>query len=371
MADSIERVDLWLISSAIRNARSHGSGDVSRSVRRVILALRTRDGATGWGEAAPWAPFGNLAESTLTILATAVRPVLLGSDPAGITTCMEAVAHAVAGHPEAKAAAEMALWDLAGQRAGVPVHALLGGTVRDRLPLSFSLADPDWDADLDRARAMAEAGHRIFKVKTGYAGHHEDLRRMEALRAALPDADLRIDYNQGLQPFGALRLLRDMEAFAPTFIEQPVPRGQEAALAALSAALDAPVLADESVYGPADMLAATRGGWADAVSIKLMKCGGIGPARAVDAIAAAAGVPTYGGTLWEGGIALAAAAHVLGTLPNTSLGCEFYMPSYALVDDVCTDVLQASAGFVQVPDQPGLGIVVDEATLRAQAVSTA
>lgn len=371
MPDLIERVDLWLVSSRIRNARSHGSGDVSRSVRRVVLALRTRDGLTGWGEAAPWAPFGNLAESTLAILAAAVRPVLVGRDPAGITACTEAVAHAVAGHPEAKAAAEVALWDLAGQRAGLPVHALLGGKVRDRLPLSFSLADPDWDADLDRARAMAGAGHRIFKVKTGYAGHREDLRRMEALRAALPEADLRIDYNQGLQPFGALRVLRDMEGFAPTFIEQPVPRGQEAALAALSAALDTPVLADESVYGPADMLAAARGGWADAVSIKLMKCGGIGPARAVDAIAGAAGMPTYGGTLWEGGIALAAAAHLMGALPNATLGCEFYMPSYALVDDVCGDALRASVGHVQVPDGPGLGVRVDEAELRARVVGAA
>ena len=364
MTDRIDRVDLWLITSAIRNARSHGSGDVKQAVRRVILALRTRDGLLGWGEAAPWAPFGNVAETCLAALAHSIRPALLGQDPERITACMQACDRAIAGHPEAKAAAEMALWDLAGKRAGLPVHALLGGKVRDRLPLSFSIADPDFAADLARAREMFAEGHRILKVKTGFAGAAEDMRRLEALRAALPELDLRVDYNQGLAPYDAIRTLREVERFAPTFIEQPVPRGQEAALAAIAAALDTPVLADESVYNPAEMLAAARGAWADCVSIKLMKCGGIGPARAVDAIAAAAGMPTYGGTLFEGGIALAAAAHVLATLPNCTLGCEFYMPSYGLVEDICDDPLRAAAGFVQVPDGPGLGVVVEEAALR-------
>ena len=363
MTDRIDRVDLWLITSAIRNARSHGSGDVKQAVRRVILALRTRDGLTGWGEAAPWAPFGNVAETCLAALAHAVRPALLGTDPARITACMQSCDRAISGHPEAKAAAEMALWDLAGKRAGLPVHALLGGKVRDRLPLSFSIADPDFDADLDRAREMFAQGHRILKVKTGFAGAAEDLRRLEALRDALSGLDLRVDYNQGLAPHDAIRTLREVERFAPTFIEQPVPRGQELALAAISAALDTPILADESVYDPSEMLAAARGGWADCVSIKLMKCGGIGPARAVDAIAAAAGMPTYGGTLFEGGIALAAAAHVLSALPNCSLGCEFYMPSYGLVEDICDDTLRAEAGFVQVPEGPGLGVDVDERAL--------
>jgi len=79
-------------------------------------------------------------------------------------------------------------------------------------------------------------------------------------------------------------------------------------------------------------------------------------------------MPSYGGTLWEGGIALAAAAHLLSSLPNCTLGCEFYMPSYALVQDICADVLRAGAGMVQVPDGPGLGVTIDPAVLDAQTV---
>ena len=366
--DRIERVGLWLIDSPIRSARSHGSGHVKRSVRRVILAVHTADGLVGWGEAAPWAPFGNTAETALATLRHVLVPELIGRDARTIGLRMADCAAAIAGHSDAKAAVEMALWDIAGKRLGAPVSTLFGGLVRETIPLSFSIADPDFDADLARAREMLAEGHRIFKVKTGFLPHAEDMRRLEVLREALPGMDLRVDYNQGLAPHDALRSLRDVERFAPTFIEQPVPRGQEAVLARLAAALDTPVLADESVTSPEEMLRAVREGYADSVSIKLMKSGGLIAARAIDAIAAAAGVPSYGGTLWEGGIALAAAAHLLGTLPNCTLGCEFYMPSYALVRDVVPDVLLAGGGVVHVPAGPGLGVIVDMDVLAGQAV---
>lgn len=365
MSDRIDSIELFPIESAIKSARSHGSGHVKRTVQRIVLRIRTADGLAGWGEAAPWAPFGNVAASTLAVLEGVLKPVLLGREPGAITFCMAACDAAIAGHPEAKAAVDMALWDIAGRRAGLPVHRLLGGAVRETIPLSFSIANPDFAEDLARAEALFAGGHRLFKVKTGYLPHREDLRRLEALCAALPGLDLRVDYNQGLAPVDAIRTLRDIEAFRPTFIEQPVPRGQEAALAAITAALDTPVLADESVYSPVEALRAAREGMADCISIKLMKCGGYGPARAIDAIAAAAGMPSYGGTLWEGGIAAAAGAQLLATLPNCTLGCEFYMPSYALVEDVCADPLLAGGGVVRLPEGVGLGVEVDEAALRA------
>lgn len=368
MNDIIDGFELHLIESAIRSARSHGSGHVKMSVQRVILKLRTRDGVVGWGEAAPWAPFGNVAASTLAVLAGVLKPVVLGRDPAGITALAGLCDQAIAGHPEAKVAVDMALWDIAGKRAGLPVHRLLGGAVRETIPLSFSIANPDFAADLARAEELFAGGHRVFKVKTGYLPAAEDMARLEALCSALPGLDLRVDYNQGLAPVDAIRTLREVERFRPTFIEQPVPRGQEAALAAITAALDTPVLADESVYSPTEMLRAAREGLADCVSIKLMKCGGYAKAQAIDAIAAAAGMPSYGGTLWEGGIAAAAGAHLLASLPNCTLGCEFYMPSYALVADICADPLRAGGGVVRLPDGPGLGVEVDEAALAAQAV---
>jgi len=369
MTDRIDRLRITRIESAIAMRRAHGSGTIAATVGRVIVRIDTSDGLTGLGEAAPWAPFGNTADTTAAALDGPLRAVLTGADPSRIAALALAMDHALLGHPEAKSAAEMALWDIAGRRSGLPVHALLGGAVRETIPLSFSIADPEFDADLDRARAFAAEGVRLFKVKTGFAGEAEDLRRLDRLRAAVPEAELRADFNQGLAPHAAMRVCRALDGLGLGFIEQPVPRGQEAALAALAAALATPVMADESVYSATEMLACARGAWADCVSIKLAKAGGLLAARAADAVAEAAGLPTYGGTLWEGGIALAAAAHLIAASPNMSLGCEFYMPRYVLARDVTAEPFPYAGGAVRVPAGPGLGVTLDAQALAAETVA--
>lgn len=369
MPDRICRLQVLQIASAIAMRRAHGSGTIAGRVGRVIVRLSTADGIEGVGEAAPWAPFGNTAETTAAAIDGPLRAVVEGADAGRIAALAAAMDRALAGHAEAKAAVEMALWDIAGRRLGVPVHALLGGAVRETIPLSVSIADPDFAADLDRARAMAEEGIAIFKVKTGFLTHADDLDRLAALRETCPAAEIRADYNQALAPEDALRLCRDLDSLGLGFIEQPVRRGQEAVLARLAAALDTPVMADESVRSAEEMLACAREGWADCVSLKLMKAGGILRARAADAVAEAAGLPTYGGTLWEGGIALAAAAHLIAASPNIRLGCEFYLPRWVLARDVTAEPFPYVRGAVRVPDGPGLGVTLDEEALAADLVA--
>jgi muconate cycloisomerase len=106
---------------------------------------------------------------------------------------------------------------------------------------------------------------------------------------------------------------------------------------------------------------------ADAVSIKLMKAGGLFEAQAIMAIADIAGLPGYGGTLWEGGIGLAAGTQLIAATPGISLGCEFYMPHHVLTEDVLEERVANRGGHVVVPDGPGLGIRVSEASVRANA----
>src|SRR4029078_5192170 len=186
---------------------------------------------------------------------------LVGGDPFRVEALMAEADHAVVGHPEAKAAMEMALFDIVGQASGLPVAELLGGRCRDDIPLSFSGADPDVDRDMEMVQRLYGEGLRLFKMKTGFAGHAADLKRMERFRKELPaDADLRIDYNQGMVTHDDIRQLRDVEAFNPTFIEQPVPGHHRAALAEITRALDTPVLADESVFTPTDALQVAAGG---------------------------------------------------------------------------------------------------------------
>ena len=351
--------------------RRHGSGNVEGSVRNAILRLDTDVGITGWGEAAPWAVFTGTLESAVAALHVYLRPLLLGADPFRIEALMRAADRAVVGAPEAKAAMEMALFDIVGQAVGLPVAELLGGRCRDEIALSFSVADPDFERDMAMVKRLYSEGLRLFKIKAGFAGHAADLKRIERFRTDMPaDAELRIDYNQGMVVHEAIRQLRDVEAFGPTFIEQPVPGDHRAALAEIARALDTPVMADESVFTPADALSVAAGRIADLVSVKVMKHGGMLAGRKIAAICEAAGIACYGGDMFETGVAHLAGTHMIAATPNISLGCEFYQARYFLEGDLLIEPFPIQNGRVVVPRTPGLGIRVDEDRLHHYAVET-
>lgn len=367
-SDRIDRMRLFLVESPIKMARQQGVGDVKGTIKRVLVELTSREGVTGWGEAAPWEVFTGTSEAAFAALDLYLRATIIGwplDNIRGLTRAMDRV---MVGHGEAKLAVEMAMFDILGKRSGLSVAELLGGRVREEIPLSFSIADPDFEADMARVHQMVPAGNVIFKVKTGVKPHAVDMAHLEAMRGAFGDAiDLRLDYNQALEPFGALAVLRDVARFRPTFIEQPVRRDAMTAMADFRRRLDTPILADESCFDARDLMEVIRLGAADAISVKLMKAGGLLKAQALMAIADTAGLPGYGGTLWEGGIALAAGTQFIAATPGMSLGCEFYMPHHVLTEDVLEERIENRAGKVVVPKGPGLGIAVTEASVRANA----
>ena len=347
-----------IVDIPVQAVHSHGSGDVS-GVNSVLLEAWTDGGLTGWGEASPWPVFTGTAEANAAALHVHLRPHLLGEDPVQVGKLMEMADRVVVGCPEAKAALETALLDIAGQASGLSVSELAGGRHRDAVPLSFSVANPDFDADLDDIARIAADGVRILKVKTGFRDHAFDRMRLEKLRTLYGDAfSIRIDYNQGLRAADAIRTLRDLEPFALAFIEQPVRRHERAALAEITRALDTPVMADESVFDPREALEGVSMRLADIFALKIMKSGGIRRALEVAAIARLGGIDVYGGCMFETGVAHAAGAHLMAALPELHLGCEFYMSSYYLEEDILTEPFPVRDGMVHVPDGPGLGVAV-------------
>src|SRR3984893_10917226 len=244
----------------LKMTRRHGVGDIEGSMPGAIVKITTNAGVVGWGEVSPWSVFTGTAEANATGIHHYLRPLMIGGDPTKSTKQMRKIDKALVGHTEGKAAVEMALFDIAGKHLGVPVAQLLGGYFRSHVPLSVSIANPDFDEDLAFAKGLVAQGVNIFKVKTGFASHNEDLRRLERLRSDLPaTVDLRVDYNHGLDPWDAIRHLKDVEAFRPTFIEQPVKRDQRAAMTAITRAIDTPIMADESVFTPAEAIDMVRG----------------------------------------------------------------------------------------------------------------
>jgi muconate cycloisomerase len=366
----IRAVAVDVVRWPLKMKRRHGVGDIEESMPGVIVKITTDAGITGFGEAAPWSVFTGTAEANASGIHHYLRPLLIGADPLKIGALMRQIEKTLVGHTEGKAAIEMALFDIAGKHLGAPVAQLLGGFYRARVPLSASIANPDFDEDLDFAKQRVREGVNIFKVKTGFSTHAEDLRRLERLRAELPDTvDLRVDYNQGLDPWDAIRLLRDIEAFRPTFIEQPVKRDQRAAMAAITRALDTPIMADESVFNPAEAIEMVRLELADLVSIKIMKSGGIARAREVAAIAEAAGITAYGGTMFEGGLAIAAGLHMVAATPNIALGAEFYTSTWVMGVEILKNPIVIEKGATLVPTGPGLGVDIDEEAVRRISVA--
>ncbi|MBL8700092.1 MAG: cycloisomerase [Alphaproteobacteria bacterium] len=365
----IAGLSVHLVRWPLKMKRRHGVGDIERTMPGVVVKITTDAGVTGWGEASPWAVFTGTAESCAAVIDVYFRPLLIGADPTDVTALMNALEHAVVAHTEAKAAIEMALLDILGKRLGAPIAQLLGGFVRREVPMSVSVANPDFDEDMDFVKRLAGEGVRLFKVKTGFLSHREDVRRMDRLRAELPaDTDLRIDYNQGLEAWDALAKVREMERFRPSFIEQPVPRDQRAALAAITAAIDTPILADESVFSPAEAVEMVRTRLCDCVSIKIMKSGGIRRAREIAAIAEAAGIAGYGGTMFEAGLAIAAGLQFVASTPNVSLGAEFYTSTYVIGVEILATPIVIRNGRNVVPTGPGLGVEVDERAVRSVSV---
>ncbi len=365
----IDRIRVHRIRIPAKAVHSHGSGDVA-GVHSVILELRTESGLTGWGEASPWPVFTGTAEANAAALHTYFRPFLIGADPVQLEAHMQAADRVLVGHPEAKAALEMALLDLTGKISGLSVSELVGGRLRDDIGMSFSVANPDFEANLEDVAALWDDGVRIFKLKTGFADHAYDLMRLERLREVYGEAiDLRVDYNQGLAAYDAMRCLRDLEAFRPTFIEQPVKMHEREALAHIASVIDTPVMADESVFDAKTALYGAQIRMADIYSLKVMKSGGIRRALEVASIGRAAGIDIYGGCMFETGLAHAAGTHLMAAVPDLRLQCEFYMATYYAKDDILTDPFPLRNGRVHVPTGSGLGVEVDPEKLAKYAVA--
>ncbi|WP_108838444.1 enolase C-terminal domain-like protein [Tateyamaria sp. Alg231-49] len=338
---------------------SHGSGDVG-NINAALCELTTDTGLTGWGEASPWPVFTGTLEANAAALHVHLRHCIIGQDPTLVEPIMAAADRTLVGHPEAKAALECALLDLTGQIANLPIAELVGGRHRTEIPLSFSIANPDFDADLDDIARIWGDGFRVFKLKTGFADHAFDLMRLEKLRAKYGDAiRLRIDYNQGLPAYDAIRHIRDLEAFRPDFVEQPVLMHEREALADITRAVDVPIMADESVFNVREALRGANTRMADIFSLKTAKSGGIRRCIEIAAIARAAGIEVYGGCMFETSIAHMAGAHLMAAIPNLTLGCEFYMSTYYAETDLAAAPFPVKNGHVHVPSTPGLGTTPD------------
>ena len=326
------------------------------SVEDVIVEIRTDTGAVGYGEAPPTGAItGDTTGAIIGAIQDHIGKSILGRDVDDFEDLLQTVQKCVVKNTSAKAAVDMALWDLYGQLYKIPVYKLMGGARKSIVTdITISVNDPE-EMARDAINAI-ERGYDCLKVKVG-ANPALDVARLAAVRKAVGnDVCIRIDANQAWQPKQAVRILNQMQeqGLAIEFVEQPVKAHDFEGMKYVTERSYVPVLADESVFSPEDALKIMQMGAADLVNIKLMKCGGLYNALKIASAAEVYGVECMIGCMLEAKISVNAAVE---------LACAKKIITKIDLDGpvLCSeDPILGGAVFnekvITVSDEPGLGI---------------
>ncbi|QDO89588.1 dipeptide epimerase [Ornithinimicrobium ciconiae] len=338
------------------------------SMPSIIVELHTDTGLTGWGESVPDETVtGESHSAAVAMLRDVLLPAIRGREVADIDGAHAAMARAVGGNPSVKAAIDLALHDLLGQAASMPVHQLLGGHTDRPLtyPRVISVGTPE--AMASGAEVALAQGFTEIKIKVGAGEPREDIARVRAVCEAVGErAQVRVDVNQHWRtPAVAVPAIRQLEGLGLRWIEQPVAAADITGLAEVRSVTSVPIMADESVHGMASLLQIIRERAADAVNLKLMKTGGLQPALAMVAAAQAAGLWVQVGSMVESSIGSAAGYHLAAARRHVT-STELTGPLLFSRD---VGDLTYEPPTVHLSDSAGLGVRVDRDALEALLVA--
>ena len=357
----ITRLRLWHVPLTSHTAYYMADGKTCDTVETVIIAVDTDAGLTGWGEVCPIPHYLPAYARGVAPALQELAPVILGGAPVGAEALMARADAILPGHVYAKSALDIALWDITGQAAGLPIHALMGGRRQETLPLyhSITCVDPD-----EMARIAHEAkanGITQFQAKLGASGDWQtDIERLVKVREAVGPGPLVYgDWNCGATTLDAIRVGRGV-AHLDIMLEQPCATLEDCAR--VQSATGLPMKLDELAHDTASLLKGHRLGIMDAVALKLSKFGGLSPSRRARDLCLYLGAKMCIECTWGSDIVTAAALHLgAATPPNLVLNvCDL---SGYVSPRLAPDAPTRDHGRIAPPDGPGLGITIDEGSL--------
>jgi L-alanine-DL-glutamate epimerase-like enolase superfamily enzyme len=269
----------------------------------------------------------------------------------------------IVGNPFAKAAVEMALWDIKGKVLGVSVYSLLGGFRRKSIPVSHSVSYGTLQEMVQQTLELVDQGYRTLKIYCGRETPETDLERIRAVRKAVgDDIDLYVEVNQRWSFKTALRLLPLLEDLQVLFVEQPISSHLRKEMKILRERSSVPLALDEGVFTPEDVFMAKEEGLSDIVNIYVLKAGGIYNAKKALDIADTAGMDAFVGSFNELSISSIAGAHIAATIVSLPYPCYLVGPTL-YEEDILKEPLDIRDGMLHLNDNPGLGIEVNEKEL--------
>ena len=362
----IEKVEVFGV--AVPLIGEYKNAYLSKTVQKsAIVRITASGGVSGLGNIDPTPGYSK--EQTpehLAVLRGKLAPLLIGMDATNVHAVLAKIEPAVKGFLDSKAAIEMACVDLAARIAGLPVHAYLGGAVKDRLLFNAWIGILPPDEAAKETLEWKNKGFRSAKIKVG--GNIEaDRARVKAVREAVgPDFQLRIDANAGYDADTSIKLAQMMAPFKLQLFEQPVPDHDITGMARVrreANAVGLPIMADESVLDHASLIRIIKADAADLVKVKVMKQGGFLNTRRMIATAEAAGIRCVVGHGFGLGINTMAEIMLAATSGNVIDGLECVGP-LKTADDIVTRKLDLSSGSIALPAGPGLGVTLDDAKLE-------
>ena len=326
-------------------------------VNDLIVRITADDGQVGFGEAPPTAVItGDTKGSIRCAIEEFIAPSLIGMEIDNLDGIQAKLHSCILKNTSAKAAVDMAIYDLYAKSLGQPLYKVLGGR-RSQIETDITISvNPIDEMVSDSLKAVAD-GFNILKVKVGKEGL-KDVARIEAIRKAVgPDVILRVDANQGWAPKDAVRIIRAMEdrGLEIDLVEQPVHAHDFAGMQFVTGQVATPILADESVFSAEDAIKLIQGRAADLINIKLMKTGGIYQALKICSIAETYGVECMIGCMLESKIAVSAGAH-LAAGKGIITRADLDGPALCQIDPYVGGPLY-DGPWIRMNDTPGLGIV--------------
>ncbi|WP_202935183.1 mandelate racemase/muconate lactonizing enzyme family protein [Halorussus amylolyticus] len=326
-------------------------------VTRMLVRVDTDDGVTGWGEMLVGM---KSARVTKAVMEDVIAPELIGRDVSEIRPFVEEFYYPYAKVRPFLGAVETALWDALGRKLGAPVHELLGGKTRDEIPIAHCLGIMGPEESRKYVRRAYDAGFRTLKTKAGH-DWRTDVDRLVAMHDEVDgDMEFRIDPNQGWTTEDAVRVAARLEDAGVylQYLEQPVRIDSPGTYKRLRQRLRTPIGVNEDAYFPYNLYHLIKQDAIDVGVLDLVPAGGIMRVREQAAVASAAGVSLSHHCGFDLGVKTAAVLHTVAATPAINLAPDSVY--YGWDDYLVKSPPDATTGSIRVPDEPGLGVEVDE-----------